>query len=360
MNERLYRMGWQYLLAGRARRMWELRERFGSFEAAWLATEKELGERGGFDLRGAAELAARRKGLSLEEEEEKMAKLNIKYITFEDPDYPELLRQIPDPPPGLFVRGALPDAALWVAIVGSRRPTPYGLLVAESLAKDLARAGAVVVSGMARGIDSAAHRGALSAGGFTVAVLGCGPDVVYPPENRRLMDQIVAGGAVVSEFPPGAPPEPWHFPVRNRLISGLSQATVVVEAGEKSGALITADQALEQGREVMAVPGPVHSPQSKGTNRLIKEGARLVEGASDVLEELGAGRLFPPSSREASLSLTPDEEAVLRMLSAAPAPVDAIIEGCGLEAPRVLSALMFLEVKGLVRQFPGRLYARRF
>lgn len=340
--------------------MWELRERFGSFEAAWLAPQEALVERGGVDPQGVAELAARRKGLNLEGEKERMARLGIKYITFEDPDYPELLRQIPDPPPGLFVRGALPGAALWVAIVGSRRPTPYGLQVAESLARDLARAGVVVVSGMARGIDSAAHRGALSAGGCTVAVLGCGPDVTYPPENRRLMEQIAAAGAVVSEFPPGAAPEPWHFPVRNRLISGLSQATVVVEAGEKSGALITADLALEQGREVMAVPGPVHSPQSRGTHKLLKEGARLVEGASDVLEELGAGRLFPPSSGEAIPALTPDEETVLKMLSTDPVPVDAIIEGCGLEAHSVLSALMFLEVKGLIRQFPGRLYARRF
>lgn len=360
MKEKLYWMGWQYLLAGRAKRIWELLDRFGSLEVAWLAGEKELVTLGEFEPLAAANLVARRKALDLEEEMKHLEKLNIRYITFDEEEYPGLLRQIPDPPPGLFVRGSIPDTDLKVAIVGSRRPTPYGLSMAESLAKELARAGVVVVSGMARGIDSAAHRGALAGNGCTVAVLGCGPDIVYPPENRRLMEQITATGAVVSEFPPGTAPEPWHFPVRNRLISGLSRATVVVEAGEKSGALITADLALEQGREVMAVPGPVTSPQSKGANRLIKEGARLVESAADVLEELGVDRLLPPAAQGPVLKFTPEEEAVLKVLSSEPVPVDIIIEGSGLEAQRVLSALMFLEVKGLVRQLPGRLYARRF
>ncbi|MGB9825354.1 MAG: DNA-processing protein DprA, partial [Desulfofundulus sp.] len=262
----------------------------------------------------------------------------------------------------LFVRGTLPQpGGQFVAIVGSRRATPYGVTVAENLGGELALAGVTVVSGMARGIDSAAHRGALAAGGRTVAVLGCGVDVVYPRENKRLMEGIIEAGAVISEFPPGSPPEAWHFPVRNRIISGLSRATVVVEAAGKSGALITADLALDQGRDVMAVPGPVTSRQSRGSNQLIKQGARLVESAEDVLEELGITCLFSGKHLQSPgmPGLTAVEETVYGMLSCEPVPVDIIVENTGLSVQQVLSALMFLEVKALVRQFPGRLYARR-
>jgi DNA processing protein len=309
----------------------------------------------------AGSLVHRRAELNLREELARLQEQDIKYVTIEDGEYPRLLRNIFDPPPALFVRGSLSRLGEQaVAVVGSRRPTPYGLAVAEKLGEELARAGLAVVSGMARGIDSAAHRGALAAGGMTVAVLGCGVDVVYPRENRRLMEEIIRSGAVVSEFPPGSPPEAWHFPVRNRIISGLSRATVVVEAAEKSGALITADLALEQGREVMAVPGPVTSPQSRGPNQLIKQGARLVEGAEDILEELGMTCLFSAGERQSPAlpRLTADEEAVYGTLSTEPLPVDVVVEKTGLAVQQVLSALMFLEVKGLVRQFPGRLYAR--
>ncbi|WP_353928739.1 DNA-processing protein DprA [Desulfofundulus kuznetsovii] len=362
VDEKIYWMGWQYLLPGSAKRIWNLVERFGSPGAAWMASGEALVTRGGFEPQAAASLVRRRSELDLQEELARLREQNITYITFEDKDYPQLLRVIFDPPPGLFVRGTLPPpGGQAVAVVGSRRPTPYGVAVAEKLGEELARAGVTVVSGMARGIDSAAHRGALAAGGRTMAVLGCGVDVVYPRENKRLMEDIIEAGAVISEFPPGSPPEAWHFPVRNRIISGLSRATVVVEAAEKSGALITADLALDQGRDVMAVPGPVTSPQSRGPNQLIKQGARLVESVADVLEELGITCLFPGKHLQSPVMprLTAEEETVYGMLSGDPVPVDIIIENTGLAAQQVLSALMFLEVKGLVRQFPGRLYARR-
>jgi len=233
--------------------------------------------------------------------------------------------------------------------------------VAEKISLELARAGIVVVSGLARGIDSAAHQGALDAAGPTVAVLGCGVDVVYPPENRRLAEKIAAAGAVVSEYPPGAKPEPWHFPVRNRIISGMAKATVVVEAGERSGALITADLALEQGRDVLAVPGNVSSPVSKGPNRLIKQGARLVEDVADILEEIGVGALFKVETGKTRPlpRLTEEEETVYRLLSPEPVHLDEIIGRSGLAAQEVLAGLMFLEIKGLVRQLPGKFYVLR-
>jgi len=249
---------------------------------------------------------------------------------------------------------------LAVAVVGSRKPSPYGLLVAEKLAKDLAALGITVVSGMARGIDTAGHKGALAGGGRTVAVLGCGPDVVYPRENKKLVDRIVENGAVISEYPLGTLPEPWHFPARNRIISGLSLGTVVVEAAEKSGALITADFALEQGRDVMAVPGNVVSPLSRGPHRLIRQGARLVEGAGDIIDEMGLERLFPvpEESSGGKYKMSAEEEALYRLLSLDPVPLDELIDRTGLPPQKVMAALMYLEIKGLTRQMPGKLYVR--
>lgn len=360
--DRLYWFGWQCLLPGAAKRLWTLADRFGSLRAAWLAPAEELVTRGGFNPKTVCELAQRRAAFDPQAAWDGLGRQGIDYIFFDDPAYPGALRQIFDPPPGLFVRGKLPAATHpALAVVGSRRPTPYGLAVAERLAKEAAATGVVVVSGLARGIDSAAHRGALAAGGQTIAVLGCGLDVVYPRENRRLMEEIAASGAVLSEFPPGSPPEAWHFPVRNRIISGLSRATLVVEAAEKSGALITADMALEQGRDVLAVPGGIASPLSRGPNRLIKQGARLVEGVADILEELGVTALFnlPSGVENNPPRLTGDESAVYRRLSYEPATVDKLVEESALSAQQVLAALMFLEVKRLVRQLPGGCYVLR-
>ncbi len=361
LEEKLYWLGWQLLLPGSARQIWRLVERLGSPRKAWLASGKELIGQGGLKPETAVQLVKQRDALELENELARLEENQISYLLYHEQAYPELLRHIFDPPPGLFVRGRLlPEDNLAVSIVGSRRPTPYGLAVSEKLAKELAQAGITVVSGMARGIDTAAHKGALQAGGRTIAVLGCGIDVIYPRENQRLYAQIISAGAVISEFPCGSPPEAWHFPVRNRLISGLARALVVVEAGEKSGALITADLALEQGREVMTVPGNITSNLSRGPNNLIKQGARLVEGGRDVLEEIGLGTLFKPqASPTTSLALTMEEERIYQLLSYELVSLDVLIERTGLAASQVLSALMFLEIKGLVNQFPGKFYTRR-
>ncbi|GBF32649.1 rossmann fold nucleotide-binding protein Smf [Desulfocucumis palustris] len=359
MSERECALGWQILLPGSAKRVWHLMERFGSAAGAWRATEEQLVSTGGFTREQAGEIVMLRKKINPLLEFRKLEKLDIRFIDIGDPVYPEMLKNIFDPPPGIFIQGSFEKSdSLSVAIVGSRKATPYGLAVAERLAAGIAPAGVTVVSGLARGVDTAAHRGALATGGRTIAVLGCGIDVIYPRENKDLKNKIAARGAVISEFPLGAQPVPWHFPVRNRIISGLSRSVVVVEAAARSGALITADIALEQGRDVMAVPGNVSSPLSVGANRLIKQGARLVDGPEDILEELGVNRLFGGSrEQKRSLpSLTVEEEAVLKMLNLEPVALDKLVEGSGLAAQQVLAALVFLELKGLARQLPGKYY----
>lgn len=280
--------------------------------------------------------------------------------------YPALLGAIPSPP-DLHVRGVLEDGdSLAVAIVGSRRPTPYGLEVAERLAAELAARGATIVSGLARGIDTAAHRGALAAGGRTLAVLGHGIDVVYPPENRGLAREIEQRGALLSQFPPGAPPRPGHFPARNRTLAGLALGVVVVEAGERSGALITAGFAADLGREVFAVPGRVTSAQSRGANRLIQDGATLVQTWTDIVREL------PHPWRRALDGVSPhpvgarppaadsDEGRLLRLLTAdEPQHIERLIARSGLEAARVGAMLIGLELEGWARQLPGQQWVAR-
>jgi DNA processing protein len=356
VEEKEYFLGWQYVLPGASKKFWHLVERFGSAAAAWSASEGQLVSLGGVTPEKAAEIVFRRRSIVLPEELEKLARAGIVYVEFYNSHYPEMLKNIFDPPPGIFMRGGLSQDGISVAVVGSRKPSLYGVAVAESLAAGLSAAGLTVVSGMARGIDAAAHKGALKAGGHTVAVLGCGVDVVYPRDNKRLMEDIASSGAVISEFPPGSPPQSWHFPVRNRVISGLSRAVVVVEAAARSGALITADIALEQGRDVMAVPGNVSSPLSCGPNRLIKQGARLVEGFADILDELGIDRLFNTGgeAERPSPRLTADEEKLMKLLSMEPLALDKLVEDSGLAAQQVLAALMFLEIKGMVRQLPGK------
>lgn len=361
MGDRLYWLGWQCLMPGQGKKLWSLLKHFGSPRAAWSASTKELAGAPGVGEEGPEGLARRRSELDPVKEDEKLRYAGVNFICHDDPGYPENLLQVFDPPPVVFIKGSLvsPDK-LSVAVVGSRKPSPYGLLVAEKLAKDLAALGITVVSGMARGIDTAGHKGALAGSGRTVAVLGCGPDVVYPRENVKLMDKIVDNGAVISEYPLGTPPEPWHFPARNRIISGLSLGTVVVEAAEKSGALITADFALEQGRDVMAVPGNVVSPLSRGPHKLIRQGARLVEGAGDIIDEMGLERLFPipeeSAGRTAKMSV--EEESVYRLLSLEPVTLDELIDRTGFPPQKVMAALMYLEIKGLTRQMPGKLYVR--
>jgi DNA processing protein len=319
-------------------------------------------------------LAARPSLMRLVEAEwEAAVRANTRIVSREDADYPSLLASLPDAPIVLYVRGQLPEGRVRVALVGSRRATAYGRSVARGLAGNLAGLGVEVVSGGARGIDTWAHRGALEAGGATAAVLGCGFGHVYPPENKDLFAQIAASGALLSEFPIAMAPLAENFPRRNRLIAGLSAATIVVEATTKSGSLITAGQALEQGREVMAVPGPVDSEQSRGCHRLIQQGAKLVQSVEDVLDELSpmyrraleAGSPPVPSggetgSREAGPSLGEDESAVLGLFDdPRPVHVDRLAQAAPFGIARLQTALFGLALKGHIDPMAGGYYVAR-
>jgi DNA processing protein len=273
-----------------------------------------------------------------------------------DPDYPDLLKAIVDPPPLLWIRGARAVLAMpAVAVVGARTGSHYALTVAERLAHDLAVCGVTVVSGLARGVDSAAHRGALAAGGTTIAVLGSGADVVYPPEHADLARAVAASGALVSELLPGTSPRPRFFPQRNRIISGLARATVVVEAGDRSGSLVTARLALEQGRDVLAVPGSVLGGRNRGGHALIRDGAKIVETADDILEELGLGSAQRPALvARSDAGLDSRTDPVLNGLqSGDTCDFDALAERTGLPVPHLLQRLLELELRGIVRRAPG-------
>lgn len=305
-----------------------------------------------------------------------MEEHSIRLLLQDDAEYPRALRSIPDPPLYLFARGAIEASdEVAVAIVGTRHATEYGRGLAYKLAHDLARRGVTVVSGLARGIDTHAHKGALEGGGRTFAVCGCGLDVVYPSENKQLMNDISQNGAALSEFAPTVHPESWHFPARNRIISGLSAGTIVVEAAERSGALITSDFAMEQGRDVFAVPGNVHKVQSRGCHALIKQGATLVESADDVLQALNNRALPFVEEQEAarggsSLSARPSAAPQLRddlsasenkiwlALDVEPRHIDAIALDAAMSAAEVNAALVIFELRNLVRRFPGNTFAR--
>jgi DNA processing protein len=296
-----------------------------------------------------------------EEECRRLRSSGARLTTFTAADYPKSLFEIADPPPFLYVRGELRSREPAIAIVGSRRATTYGLLTTSRLAEALGRHGVSVISGMARGVDTAAHKGALNAGGRTTGVLGCGIDQVYPPENRTLFAEMAETGCLVSEFPLGTLPLAENFPRRNRIISGLSQGVLVVEATENSGSLITAQYALEHGRDVFAVPGNISSTTSRGTNRLIKQGAKLVDCVEDILEELpgfrssATGEANGPPIR--TFALTPREAAVYELLARSPLHIDDIINQTELTAAEVSSMLLHLELKGAVMPLPGTHYA---
>lgn len=359
LKDREYWIYWQLLLPGSGRKIWELVHHFGSPKLAWDSSESDLSEVSFLGPNGAKKLAKRKKYLQLDRLAEYLEKIKCKVLTIEDYDYPTLLKKIYDPPPAIFVRGNLSfNAKLTLAVVGSRNPSPYGLAVAESFSSELAALNCVVVSGMARGIDSAAHKGALKSNGTTVAVLGCGPDVVYPRENARLMSQIIERGAIITEFPPGTAPEPWHFPCRNRIISGLSDGVLVIEAAEKSGALITADFALEQGREVMAIPGNINNKKSFGTNKLIRQGACLITSPRDIIEEMGLGEidLNPQQCSQESQFLTVNEQKVVKVLSHIPMSLEQILTASNLTPQEASAVLTMLEIKSLIRVLPGKMY----
>ena len=333
-----------------------LLSRFGSAAATWNAPQDEL-ERAGISSRALRNLLAARGKVEPKAVADKVEALGASILTLEDEAYPALLRNLDDAPPVLYVKGSLlPDDEWAVAVIGTRKPTPNGLAMARNLAGTLARNGVTIVSGLAQGIDTAAHRAAIEVGGRTIAVMGTGIDVIYPPQNRKLAAEITGNGALITSFPPGTPPEARNFPARNRLISGMALGVLVVEAPERSGALITVDHALEQGREVFAVPGSPLTPASRGCNRLIQSGAHLVMGAEDVLEALNL--TMAPLHMEAD-AVVPESEAektLLEVISDEPMHVDQICRKTGIPIYEVNSTLAQMELKGLVRNVGGMHY----
>ncbi|MCX8043976.1 MAG: DNA-processing protein DprA [Desulfobacterota bacterium] len=337
-------------------------ERFGSPQQVFEANDEDLLRVPGVNQRT---ITALRRGLPSSDAEHELALLcqrSISLVTYTDSAYPRLLRHIYDPPPFLYVRGTLPDGdAGMLAVVGSRSASTYGRRITDQLCRDLAANGITVVSGMARGIDACAHQAAVSAGGKTVAVLGCGVDVIYPPEHKKLYDTIVANGAAVSEYPPGTEPNSYHFPARNRIISGMARGVLVVEAGPNSGSLITARCALDQGRDVFAVPGSVYAYTSKGTNNLLRSGAKVVETAQDILEEFGPCT----GSTESTLvnmrqpeDLTAEQERVFGLFGNEPVHIDTLSNAGRFPPGRLAAVLLELELKGLVVELPGKYFAR--
>jgi DNA processing protein len=337
-------------------RLRALLDSFGSIERAWHASGEQL-RNVGLDSRSARNLVRARSELDLDQEIERIAGVGAHILTWESPDYPRLLLQTNAPPPVLYVKGELREEDAWaVAVVGTRRASTYGREVTRRLAGALARNGITVVSGLARGIDGVAHRAALEAGGRTVAVFGCGIDRIYPAEHRKLAAQIVANGALVSDYPLGTRPEGRNFPPRNRIISGLSLGVLVTNAGKSSGALITAEFAAEQGRDVFAVPGSILTQGSIGTNRLIQDGAKLVTGAEDILEELNLTMVAEQTRARQVLPEDATEAALLNHLSAEPTHVDELQQQVELPISQVTSTLALMELKGLVRQVGGMKY----
>ncbi len=342
-----------------------LLERFGSAAAVLAAAPSDLREVPGIGQKISRAIVAARDEIDAEGQLELCRAEGVDTLLDGAAEYPRLLKEIVDPPGVLFVRGRLePRDALSIAIVGSRHASHYGLTQAERLAGGLARAGLTVVSGLARGIDGAAHRGALAAGGRTLAVLGSGVLNVYPPEHKDLADEVARHGALLSEAAPRAEPFSGAFPQRNRIISGLSLGVIVVEAASRSGALISARHATEQGREVFAVPGRVDSRLSQGCHQLIRDGAKLVESVDDVLEELGPLVEATPMGdgqtvrHPAELALNELEQQILGAIPTDPVTVDHVIAGCGVAAGPVLATLSVLEMKRLVRRLSGNLVAR--
>jgi DNA processing protein len=339
-------------------RLRALLDAFGSIEEAWHAPADKLREVG-LDRRSLANMIEARGSLDLAAELGRLRAAGVSALTWEDPGYPARLLTISDAPPVLYVRGQLRPEDDWaVAMVGTRQATVYGREAARHLAGDLASAGVTIVSGLAVGIDAEAHRAALDAKGRTIAVLGCGIDIIYPWENRKLAEEIAARGVIVSDYAFGTKPEANNFPPRNRIISGLSRAVVVVEAGERSGALITARFAAEQGRDVLAVPGSIFNRSSQGANMLIREGARPVLSANDVLEELDMGAVVEQAEARTLLPADETEALVLQYLSAEPMHVDDVRQASGLPIATVSSTLALMELKGLVRQVGGMNYVR--
>jgi DNA processing protein len=333
-----------------------LLEVFGDAKTAWEAPESKL-RSAGLSKKIIQNLIQLRNGIDLAHIQSQIEAHQVTVLTWDDPDYPSRLHEIDQPPPVLYLRGTLTEADEWaVAIVGTRRVTTYGRQVTEQVATTLAQSGITVVSGLARGVDSIAHQAALNAGGRSLAVLGSGVDRLYPPENQRLAEHMIERGAVISDYGLGTQPEATNFPPRNRIISGLSLAVVIVEASRQSGALITANFAVEQGREVFAVPGNISAPQSQGTNWLIQQGARPMLHPQDVLEVLDVGRIAQHREARAVIPANDLEAKILELIRNEPLHMDEISIQAQAPIKEVSSTIAMMELKGMVRQMGGMNY----
>lgn len=338
-------------------RISQLIEYFGNLEQAWKAEEPDF-RQAGLDIKTTEAFISMKSKINLDREIERLERYKVVALNFEDQRYPQRLREIYDYPPILYLRGnPLINDEPYLSVVGTRRPTVYGRQVAEEIVRDLAQCNVTIVSGLARGIDSIAHKSTLDVQGKTVAVLASGLDSIYPPENTRLARAIMEQGTLVSEYPLGIRPKPEYFPMRNRIMSGLSLGVLVIEAGQKSGALITALQALEQNREVFAVPGSIFSNTSKGTNQLIQQGAKLVSNFNDILEELN---LATKSSLQLGIkefiAANESENKIVNQLSAEPIHIDELCRRSGLSMAELGSTLAILELKGITRQIGNMNY----
>jgi DNA processing protein len=328
-------------------RLARLRDHFGSLADAWSAEECDL--RQVLDERTCRAVLVARQRIQPREVLQNIEQTGAEVVTVLDDAYPRILREIPGPPPVLYFRGTLQGQDdPTVAIVGTRRATPYGREVTTSIGSELAAAGVTIVSGLAKGIDGFAHRAALDAGGRTIAVLASGVDIIYPPEHRQLAERIVESGALVSDYPPGTKPDAPNFPARNRIISGLSLATVVVEAPSRSGALITVGFAADQGRDVYAVPGNILSSASEGTNRLLRQGATPLTSATDLLDDLKLAPAAAQEPEQVAFPMTDEERSIYALVTAEPQHIDELAYSAGLTISAASALMMMLELKGLV------------
>ena len=362
MSERGYWVAFSLVKGIGPVRFRQLLSAFGTLQMAWQAPDDAL-RTAGLDRRSLQSLKEARPRITPAAELARLDHLGIAALTWEDDLYPALLaslRQIDHAPPVLYLRGTLDPADEWaITVVGTRSVSAYGRQVTHQIAGELAANGLTIVSGLARGVDAEAHQAALDAGARTIAVLACGLDTIYPPEHRQLATRIIQQGALVSPFPLGTEPVGGNFSARNRVMSGLARGVIVTEASDKSGALITAGHALEQGREVFAVPGNITAHSSAGTNRLIQDGAHPVLSAQDVLDVLNLERVADfTQARRALPDMTPEEQAVLAHLSADPTHIDEVVAAAGLSAAATGSALVTLELKGMVRSVGRMMYVR--
>jgi DNA processing protein len=356
-DEKKYWIGFNLVRGIGSVRFQQIKNYFGDLSVAWNAPGESF-KQAGLPGRAVTNFLRLRKQIDLDQVYESILEKDIKVLTLLDDDYPRLLREIDQSPPVIYVKGTLtPADEFAIAIVGTRRVSEYGQQITRDISIFLAGHGLTIVSGLARGVDGIAHRHALEAGGRTIAVLGSGVDVIYPPEHRKLAEAISENGAVISDYPLGTQPEGINFPPRNRIISGLSLGTIVVEAGDRSGALITADFALEQGRDVFAVPGNVLSPASRGTNRLIQNGAYAMVSPQDVLDVLNLSELESIKTARQVLPADKTEARILQVMNFEPMHIDEICNEVSLPVDKVSAALTMMELKGLVQHVGAMRYA---